>query len=67
MSFLAWPQMSNEDRELVFRQIHYAWVANPGELTRLALELKQVNLVRAALLRQPEDSRAFEELLKTPQ
>ena len=67
MSFLAWPQMSSEDRELVFRQIRYAWLANPAELTRLALELKQVNLVRAALLRQPEDIRTFEELLKTPQ
>ena len=30
MSFLAWPEMSSEDRELVFQQIRYAWQADPA-------------------------------------
>jgi hypothetical protein len=64
MSFLAWPEMSSEDRELIFQQIRFAWRADPGELARLAQELRQVNLVRAALLRTPEDGLAFERLLK---
>jgi hypothetical protein len=64
MSFLAWPEMSSEDRELVFQQVRYAWQADPAELARLAQELKQVNLVRAALLRTPEDGLVFEQMLK---
>jgi hypothetical protein len=64
MSLLAWPEMSSEDQELIFQQIRYAWQADPSELARLAVELKQVNLVRAALLLSPDESAAFEELLK---
>jgi hypothetical protein len=64
MSFLAWPELSREDRELVSQQIRYAWQADPAELVRLAVELKQVDQVRAALLLSPDDSAAFEELLK---
>jgi hypothetical protein len=64
MSLLAWPEMSSEDQELIFQQIRFAWQADPSELARLAVELKQVNLVRAALLLSPEESASFEELLK---
>jgi hypothetical protein len=64
MSLLAWPEMSSEDQELIFQQIRYAWQADPSELARMAVELKQVNLVRAALLLSPDESAAFEELLK---
>lgn len=64
MTFLAWPEMGSEDREMIFQQIRLAWRADPQELTRLAVELKQVNLVRAALLRTPEEVAAFEALLK---
>jgi len=64
MSLLAWPQMSREDQQLIFQQIRYAWQADPAELARLSIELKQVDQVRAALLLSPDDSAAFEELLK---
>jgi hypothetical protein len=64
MSFLAWPELSRGDRELVFQQIRHAWQADPAELARVAIELKQVDQVRAALLLSPDDSAAFEELLK---
>lgn len=64
MTFLAWRDMSSEDRELVSQQIRFAWKADPLELTRLAAELRQVNLVRATLLQMPDDASAFEELLK---
>lgn len=64
MAFLAWPEMSGEDRQLVFQQIRLAWRADPRELAKLAVDLERVNLVRAALLRSPHDSAAFEALLK---
>lgn len=64
MAFLAWPKMTSDDRDLVFPQIRYAWQANPQALARLAVDLRQENLVRAALLRVPEDGLAFEDLIK---
>lgn len=64
LSFLAWPHLLREDRELVFQQVRYAWHRDPDELTRLALDFGQINLVRAALLRDSEDLAAFEENLK---
>jgi hypothetical protein len=66
MAFLAWRYMSSEDREIVLRQVRVAWNADRSQLTRLAIELKQVNLVRAALMQMPDDASAFEELLKKP-
>ena len=63
MSLLAWPEMSREDLQLIYQQIRHAWQADPAELARLSTELKQVDQVRAALL-SPDDSAAFEELLK---
>jgi hypothetical protein len=56
--------MSREDLQLIYQQIRYAWQADPAELVRLSTELKQVDQVRAALLLSPDDSAAFEELLK---
>lgn len=64
MAFLAWPQMAAEDREVVFQQVRWAWQANPTELARLAVEAQQLNLVRAALLRSPEETLVFEEMIK---
>lgn len=64
MAFLAWPQMASEDREVVFQQVRWAWQANPTELARLAVETKQLNLVRAALLRTPDEIVVFEEMVK---
>ncbi len=64
LSFLAWPQLLREDRELVFQQVRYAWKHDPNELTEMAASLGQENLVRAALLGSPPDLSAFEEKLK---
>ena len=47
----------------MLRQVRAAWNADQVELTRLAKELNQVGLVRAALMQTPEDAGVFEELL----
>jgi len=64
LSFLAWPHLLREDRDLVLQQVRYAWDRNPDELTRMAMDFGQINLVRAALLRDPGDLSAFEERLR---
>lgn len=64
LSFLAWPHMTPEDRQLVFQQIRYAWRDNPRELTVLASDLSVTSLVRAALLTSPDDLADFESRLK---
>jgi hypothetical protein len=64
LSFLAWPHLFREDRELVFQQVRHAWKHDPDELTEMAASFGQENLVRAALLGYPPDLSAFEEKLK---
>lgn len=64
LSFLAWDNLLREDRELVLQQIRYAWKQNPNELVRMASGFRQVNLVRAALLRNPAALADFEEKLQ---
>lgn len=64
MAFLALPHMSSEDRVIVLRQVRVAWNADRAELTRLAIELDQVSVVRDALMQMPEDAGAFEEMVK---
>ena len=64
LSFLAWPHLLLEDRDLVFQQVRYAWKHNPNELVEMATSFGQENLVRAALLGSPQDLSAFEEKLK---
>lgn len=64
MALFAWPQLGERDQELVLQQIRYAWQANPSQLAELALEVHQVNVVRAALLRTPDALNAFEDLLR---
>jgi hypothetical protein len=64
LSFIAWPHLQREDRELVLQQVRHGWRRDPDELTRIAFDFGQINLVRAALLRDPEDLAGFEERLR---
>lgn len=64
LSFLAWPHLLREDRELVLQQIRYAWQHDPDELARIAADFDQINLVRAALLRYPAELAEFEQKLQ---
>lgn len=64
LSFLAWPHLAREDQALVLQQVRQAWRRNPNELTRIAIDFEQINVVRAALLRDPGDLAAFEERLR---
>ncbi len=56
----SWSYFRPDDRELVYRQVHFAWRKNPKRLVDLAVRTGRVNVVRAALLRSRKDISAFE-------
>ncbi len=64
MTMLAWMQLSSDDREVVLQQVRWAWQSNPGELVRMAVETKQTDLVRAALMLAPDDLQRFEAMTR---
>ena len=64
LSFRAWPYFEPDDRDLVFRQVRFAWRDDPERLIDLARRSGRINLVRAALLRTPEALSRLEERLR---
>ncbi len=57
----SWSYFRPDDRELVYRQVHFAWRKNPKRLVELAVRTGRVNVVRAALLLMSrKDLSAFE-------
>jgi hypothetical protein len=61
--FLAWPALGEPDRLLVLQQVRFIWKDNPQELVKLAVTMDKINVVRAALLRSPEELKKFEQRL----
>jgi hypothetical protein len=61
--FLAWPALGEPDRLLVLQQVRFTWKDNPQELVKLAVTMDKINVVRAALLRSPEELKKFEQRL----
>ena len=66
LAFLAWPYLGPDDRDLVLQQVRWAWRHRRGELVGLARSLDRIDVVRAALSREPEELLRFEKLLKKP-
>ncbi len=64
LCFLAWPYFDEEDRDLVFQQLRYAWRESAKQLVDLATRAERVELVRDALASTPEDLDRFETLLE---
>jgi tetratricopeptide (TPR) repeat protein len=65
LSFLAWSHMPPEDRDMVMQQVRIAWDAAPGDLARLAVDLKQVKIVRDALAKDPAALAEFDRLVRS--
>ncbi len=64
LCFLAWPYFDEEDRDLVFQQLRFAWRESAKQLVDLAARAERVELVRDALASTPEDLDRFETLLE---
>ena len=60
----SWSYFRPDDRELVYREVRFAWRKKPKRLVDLAVGTGRVNVVRAALLRSREDLSAFEKRLR---
>ena len=66
LAFLAWPYLGPDDHDLVLQQVRWAWRNRRGGLVGLARSLDRIDVVRAALSREPEELLRFEKLLKKP-
>jgi len=64
LCFLTWPYFDEQDRDLVFQQVRYAWRESAKKLVDLAARAKRVELVRDALASTPDDLDRFETLLE---
>ncbi len=64
LCFLAWPYFDEEDRDLVFQQLRFAWRESAKQLVDLAARAERIELVRDALASTPEDLDRFETLLE---
>ncbi len=64
LCFLAWPYFDEEERDLVFQQLRFAWRESAKQLVDLAARAERVELVRNALASTPEDLDRFETLLE---
>ncbi len=66
LGFAIWPELQPADKRMIFEQVRFAW-KNWKERKRLvefAMQAGRANLVRAALLRTPDDLTAFERQLR---
>ncbi len=64
LCFQVWSQFDAGDRDLIFKQVRFAWRIQPKRLVELALRIGKVNLVRASLLSSREDLSEFEKVLR---
>lgn len=64
LSFVAWSHLTEEDRELVARQIRFAWKISDEELALLAMATGRYKEIRLALLETPEILADFENVLR---
>jgi len=58
--FRLWPQFSTDERELVYRQIRFAWAVAPDDLVELAAGVNSDWPIRIALSLQPKELQKFE-------
>ena len=64
LCFFAWPYFDEENQNLVYEQVRYAWHDSATQLVELAARAERVELVRDALASTPEELDRFETLLE---
>jgi hypothetical protein len=58
--FRLWPQFSDDERQLIYRQVRFAWAVAPDELVELAADAVNDFPIRIALALQPKELQKFE-------
>lgn len=66
LCFNVWPYLDAGVRDLVIRQVLFAWRNDADGLVILARDYHRVDLVRNALSKMPEELARFEALLRRP-
>lgn len=66
LGFALWSELKSADKNLVFQQVRFAWKSRGGrkQLVEFSSLFGRANMVRAALLRTPDDLAAFDRQLR---
>ncbi len=67
LGFAVWPELQPADKRMIFQQVRFAWKSGKDRKRLVEFAMQQegrANLVRAALLRTPDDLAAFERDLR---
>lgn len=66
LCFSVWSHLEPKDRDVVIRQVLFAWRYDADGLVILAREYRQLELVRSILSQTPEEVARFDALLQQP-
>jgi len=66
LSLRDWRNFSPADRDLLLRQVRFAWDVSPDKLIKVTQETGAIGIVLIALARDPEDLKKFIALLRLP-
>lgn len=61
--FRLWPQFSDDERQLIYRQVRFAWAVAPDEVVEIAVDAVNDWPIRIALSLQPKELQRFEAML----
>jgi hypothetical protein len=61
--FRLWPQFSDDERQLIYRQVRFAWAVAPDEVVEMAVDAVNDFPIRIALSLQPKELQRFEAML----
>lgn len=61
--FYLWPQFSGDERQLIYRQVRFAWAVAPEEVVEMAVDAVNDWPIRIALSLQPKELQRFETML----
>jgi hypothetical protein len=63
LMFRLWPQFAKDEKELIYRQVRFAWAVAPDDVVAMAVDAQNDWPIRIALSLQPKELQRFEEKL----
>jgi len=66
LSLRDWRNFSRTDRDLLLRQVRFAWDVSPSNLIKVSKETGAIGIVLIALARDPENIKKFSAFLRSP-
>jgi hypothetical protein len=63
LMFRLWSQFNKDERQLIYRQVRFAWDVAPDDVVQMAVNAENDWPIRIALSLQPKQLQKFEEML----